>query len=86
MQQEQIEDALSSYLAYLTEYVRKKRLEEGWMSTDVDLSDFAWFSHQNRDTVGDLVLRNALSVVNLALLALLGFVGAHVAMLRYDVR
>ncbi len=36
--------------------------------------------------VGECLSRNAFRILNLIILAVLGFVGAYVAILRYDVR
>jgi hypothetical protein len=83
LQQERLEDALNVHLAGLAQYVRKKFAQprDEWI-----LSDFPWFTYQDRETAGTCVARNALPIMNLALLAILGFAGAYVAILKYDVR
>ncbi len=84
-QQDRIEDSLNSYLIHLGQYIQEKA-SQGGIFGGVDLSDFSWFTYQDKETVGACLIRNAFHILNLALLALLGFAGAYVAILRYDVR
>jgi hypothetical protein len=85
VQQEQIEDALNRYLLYLSKYMQdKKRTYDIWGGAD--MADFVPFVHQDAETLEDCLSRNTLHTLNLALLAILGFAGAYVAILRYDVR
>ncbi len=87
LQQEQVERALNAYLLSLGEYVRaKERTAQGFTMSDVDLTDFSWFAFRDTDTLAACLTRNQLHILNLALLAILGFAGAYVAILRYDVR
>ena len=85
-QQEQLENAVAAYLRSLSTYVRKKRLTpfDDW--SEVDLSDFSWFTYQRNDPFSASLARNVYQILNLALLAILGFAGTYVAILRYDVR
>jgi hypothetical protein len=83
IQQERIEDALGVQLAYMGKFVRQKEaLPVGRPS----LMDYSRFTYQDHETVEECFSRNALHILNLALLAILGFAGAYVAILRYDVR
>ncbi len=87
VQQERMENALNAYLISLNRYVQdKRRSASGSIWRGVDLTDFSWFTYQNDETLGKCLSRNVLHILNLALLAVLGFVGAYVAILRYDVR
>ncbi len=86
VQQERIEDALNAYLLSLAELVHEKRRETFGTFRGVDLSDFIWFTYRDTETLGEYLARNAFHILNLALLAVLGFAGAYVAILRYDVR
>lgn len=85
-QQERIEDALSAYVVYLAQYVHQKRRAYADMYRGVNLTDFTRFSYRDAEGVGECLSRNLFPILNLALLALLGFAGAYVAILRYDVR
>ena len=88
VQQERIEDAINACLIYLTQYVQaKNRMNTGpsiWRGSD--LKDFSPFTYQDADTIGECLYRNVYHVLSLAVLAVLGFAGAYVAILRYDVR
>lgn len=86
VQQERIEDALRPHLAYLTEYTRKKEGEGGRGITGADLSDFSRFTYREKEPLGACLSRNAVHFLNLVLLVVVGFAGAYVAILRYDVR
>lgn len=86
VQQERIEDALNAYLISLAQFVRRKNQQSFDSFEGMDLSDFPWFTYRDRDTLEACLARNAFAILNLALLALLGFAGAYVAILRYDVR
>jgi hypothetical protein len=87
MQQERIEDAVNAYLISLSQYVQEKtRKALGSTFEGVDLTDFVWFTYQDNDSLGQCLSRNTFPILNLALLAILGFAGAYVAILRYDVR
>jgi ABC-type transport system involved in multi-copper enzyme maturation permease subunit len=83
VQHERIEDALNVHLRYLSQYVREKASQP---SQSRVTTDFSPFTYQDRETVGECLSRNAFHILNLALLAVLGFAGAYVAILRYDVR
>ena len=80
-QQEQVEKELDVYWNYMAQYTRQKRSEDEPL-----LADFSWFEYQDEETVWQCLSRNAFRILNLALLAILGFAGAYVAVLRYDVR
>jgi ABC-type transport system involved in multi-copper enzyme maturation permease subunit len=83
VQHEQVETALRTHAADLARFIRQK---QGESDDTRDLTDLTLFTYENRESVGDSLSRNVLPVLNLALLAVLGFAGAYVAMLRYDVR
>ena len=85
-EQEAIETDLSAHLIVLGEYVRKKWLQDFDDWSELDLSDYPWFSYRNRESIGECLLRNVFHILNLVGLGVLGFVGAYVAILRYDVR
>ena len=85
VQQERIEDALNQYLLYLCQYIQTKQRSSGIWGI-VNLSDFSWFTYQDTERVGECLSRNLFPILNLALLAVFGFAGAYVAILRYDVR
>ncbi len=83
VQQERVENALSAYLIYMAGFIREKGAQP---PQDRVLTDFSLFSYQDNDTLGECLSRNTFHILNLALLAILGFAGAYVAILRYDVR
>ena len=87
VQQERIEDALNAYLIYLSDFIQEKErtgIRDFYSGTN--LKDITLFAYQNQESVGACLSRNTFHILNLALLAVLGFVGAYVAILRYDVR
>ena len=86
LQQQRFEDALYAYHEQLGDLVRAKRRESFETWDGVDLGDFTWFSCEDRGTLRACLSRNAFHILNLALLAILGFAGAYVVFLRYDVR
>ena len=87
VQQEKVEDALNAYMIYLSDFIREKeRTEVGDIHSGTNLKDITLFTYQDRESVGECLSRNTLQILNLALLAILGFVGAYVTILRYDVR
>ena len=81
LQQERLKKALDRHWSYLAGFMREKRAEE-----HPDLSGFVRFDYKDEETVLDCLSRNVFGILNLVLLAVLGFVGAYVAILRYDVR
>ncbi len=81
IQQERLKKALDRHWSYLAGFMREKRAEE-----HPDLSGFVPFDYKDEETVWDCLPRNVFGILNLVLLAVLGFVGAYVAILRYDVR
>ena len=85
VQQERLEDALDRYLLYMARFLEEKasRGEEGKKTA---LTDFTFFTYRDTDTLSECLSRNAFHILNLLLLAVLGFAGAYVAILRYDVR
>jgi hypothetical protein len=85
-EQEAIEAELSAHLITLGEYVRKMWLQDFEDWSELDLSDYPWFSYQSRESISECLTRNVFHILNLLLLVLLGFIGAYVAILRYDVR
>ena len=70
-------------MIYLTEYVRKKD-HEFWETRS--LKDFSPFAFDTDEPLPEVVSRNLIYVLNLVLMAVAGFVGAFVGILRYDVR
>jgi hypothetical protein len=83
VQQEQIENALNAHLIYLGRFIQEKQFFQG---ENPVLTDFSRFTYQDNETLGECLSRNAFHILNLALLAVLGFAGAYVSILRYDVR
>ena len=79
--QMRIEEALALHQVYLARYVREKQSEEKPV-----VVDFVPFSFDTDEPLSSVLERNALYILSLALLAVLGFAGAYVAILRYDVR
>ncbi len=86
IQRERLEDTLNSYLVSLSQLIQKKLRKNLFNFGGVDLSDFTWFDYRDTESLGTCLARNALHILNLVLLAVLGFAGAYVAILRYDVR
>ncbi len=83
VQQEQIEDALRIHIGYMAKFIREKgRIAK----QDRDVSDFVPFTYRDIESFSSCLARNAYHFLNLTLLAVLGFAGAYVAILRYDVR
>ena len=81
--QELIEDRLSVYIRYFSAYVVEKDTYE-W--EDRDMSDFERFEAPSDETVAGCLARNTRLILTLLLFPVLGYCGAFVAMLRYDVR
>jgi len=93
VQQERLEQALGVYQDFFVRYIWEKDPQFGGAfgyygaeGTKPTLSDFVPFAYENDDTVGSILGRNAFPFLNLVLLALLGFAGAYLAILKYDVR
>ena len=80
---ERMEDALSVHLTYLAGFLRETQAKP-W--EEVVLTDFVPFTYQDRESPWECLSRNAIHILNLVVLVILGFAGAFVAMLRYDVR
>ena len=78
---ERLQQAVASYLPYFQHYVWEKTPHR-----DTPLSDFERFSFLDRESAADVLVSNVLPVLNLALLALLGYAGAFFSLIRYDVR
>ena len=81
-QLENHESSLAVHHNYLVDFIRTKQSESG----DRVITDFVPFKYKDTETLAACLARNLLPILNLALLALLGFAGAYVAILRYDVR
>lgn len=92
VQQEQVERSLGSYQDAFVRYIWQKDAQFGgafgYHGTDEKpvLTDFVPFRYQDDDTISTVMARNAFQLLNLMLLVVLGFSGAYVAILRYDVR
>jgi ABC-type transport system involved in multi-copper enzyme maturation permease subunit len=86
VQQERVEDALNQHLIYLAGFIRERAARFGYINAGADLSGFTPFDYRDRETSGECLSRNLIPILNLALLAVLGFAGAYVFILRYDVR
>ena len=82
VQQERIEDALDNHLTYMARFIREKEYQ--WK--DRTLTDFSPFIYQESEALKECLSRNTVHFLNLGLLAVLGFAGAYVAILKYDVR
>ncbi len=83
VQQERVEDALNAYLIYLAQFIQDQHALH-W--EDRNVRDFSPFTYQDNETMEECLVRNVFHILNLILLAILGFAGAYVAILRYDVR
>jgi ABC-type transport system involved in multi-copper enzyme maturation permease subunit len=83
IQQEHLEDALKRYMNYVAEFVRKNRYLP---DDEKKMLEFSYFTFQDNEPLGECLQRNLILIVNLLLLSILGFVGAYVSFLRYDVR
>ena len=89
VQQARLEGALYLHYGYFERFLDQKArqvplgrpTQEG-----IDFTDLTPFTYQDNETVGECLSRNIFHILNLALLAALGFIGAYVAILRYDVR
>ncbi|MDP6778015.1 MAG: ABC transporter permease subunit, partial [Candidatus Latescibacteria bacterium] len=86
VQHERIEDALGVHHTYLARFVQEKWPIEGTLTSAGDLTDFVAFQFHDIETVSDGLSRNLIHILNLVLLSILGFAGAYVSILRYDVR
>ena len=78
---DRIENSLDAYLVYWQRFIQEKSSQE-----KPDVTDFALFAYQDRETFRDCLARNLFNILTLVLMAILGFAGAYVAILRYDVR
>ena len=83
VQQRHMEEALQAYLIYMSRFIQDQGVLR---AEDRKLADFAWFSYKPSEPLADCIARSVPYFLNLALLALLGFAGAYVTILRYDVR
>jgi hypothetical protein len=83
VQQQRLEDALNTHLTYLSEFVLEKQYTS---REERAITDYAWFTYRDTEPLVACLSRSALYILNLALLAILGFAGAYVTMVRYDVR
>jgi hypothetical protein len=81
--QQQMENALAAHIHYMGEYIRAKQYLP---QQDRSLTDFAPFQYRDTGSLAACLSRNRLQILNLALLAILGFAGAYVTIIRYDVR
>jgi hypothetical protein len=81
VQQEKVEKALNAHLIYLSHFIQEKFYQENPVTTD-----FSWFTYRDDEALRECLSRNTFHILNLGLLAILGFSGAYVAILRYDVR
>ncbi len=83
IQQARIIGVMGPHLVYLDSFI-----QENWIlpSEIRDLTDFSPFTYRDTDTLGDCMSRNVFHFVNLVLLALVGFSGAYMALMKYDVR
>ena len=87
-QEEKLHDALDAYQRRMSSYLREKwdpypKESVYWTR---DLSDFERFSYTNDESVWKCLSRNTFYILNLLLISILGFTGAFIALLRYDVR
>ena len=86
VQHERIEDALEVHHTYLARFIQEKWPINGSLTSAGDLTDFVPFSFRDVEMVPESLSRNLVHILNLVLLVILGFTGAYVAILRYDVR
>ncbi len=86
VQHERIEDALGVHHVYLARFIQEKWPIEGSLTSAGDLTDFVPFQFHDVETVSESLSRNLVHILNLVLFSILGFAGAYVAILRYDVR
>lgn len=83
IQQARIIEVMGPYLVYLDAFIQENLA----LPSEIrDLTDFSPFTYRDTDTLADCISRNAFHIVNLVLLALVGFAGAYMALMRYDVR
>lgn len=90
-QEARLEKAISEYHSWYLEFIwQKEALFKNTRRRRDDpeptLDGFQPFVYQESEPVEAVLSRNLLPFANLLLLGLLGFIGAYVAMLRYDVR
>ena len=83
LQHEKLEDAVSEYLEYMSAFITSKMHQP---REERNLGDFSWFVYSEKEATSEVVARNAFGILNLALLAILGFAVAYVGILRYDMR
>ena len=91
LQQEHLQRAIAAYHGDFLRYIWKKekdfkntRRAEG--DPEPSLKDFQPFTYSYEESLAEVLNRNLLLLLNLALLTIVGFAGAFVAILRYDVR
>lgn len=85
--QARIEDALNHYHRnYFLDYMWAKAPYVVGPLEGQDLKDFAPFKPPARQSLGEVLGENTLSIVLLGLFLVLGFAGAYVSFIRYDVR
>ena len=88
-QQSRIEASFQTFHKYYREYIWEKEAKLAAVSDaeeGVDLSDFVSFELPPAQPLSEVVRRNLLQIVCLILFIVVGYAGAYVAMLRYDVR
>ena len=83
-QKELVEDALANHLVYMAGYIRQKQAVPWPLRPE--LTDYTPFAFRTEETLRACLSRIVPYILNLALLAVLGFAGAYVGIVRYDVR
>ena len=86
IQHERLEDTLGRHLVYLAKYVRDHWPIDRPLASLGELTGFIPFAYQDSEAVWGVLSRNVLNYLNLVLLSILGFSGAYLAILKYDVR
>jgi len=83
IQYQKMERALFEYRSYFLDFIWERRTS---YPDGPPLSELSPFEYTDSDSLSDVLIRNVAPLVLLGCLSLLGFAGAFVAFLRYDVR
>ena len=86
VQQERMEQALKAHKVSMIDWIGRTASAQEAPPADEDSGQHPWFTFRDRETLGECLSRNRSGILNLFLLTALGFAGAYVAILRYDVR
>jgi len=83
-----VQRAMDGFLHYYADYVWVREPKFWGMDPNetLDLYDFVPLAYRHSDTTAEALARNLPQIINLLVLVVIGFTGAWISLLRYDVR